>query len=132
MEAALQRQPGATLSRLHCEDECCLCRDAAGSVIARWGWPAPELGSPLDPHHPSPPHASPLPAAWHEPQATQRLLAALQSAMLPPLLEEDASATGAVRSGFTLSKTHGRRLARPVQLSAIDPDRSDAHSEPEP
>ena len=75
------------------------CREAAGSVVAQWGWPAPELASPLDPHQPSPPHASPLPAAWHEPEATQQLLAALQRAMLPPMLDEDASAAGASRNG---------------------------------
>ena len=63
-------------------------------MVAQWGWPAPELGSPLDPHQPSPAHASPVPAAWHQPEATQRLAAALQRAMLPQLLHADSSEPG--------------------------------------
>jgi hypothetical protein len=62
--------------------------------VARWGWPAPELGSPLDPHRPAAAHASPLPAAWHAAAATQRLATALQRALLPPLLREESSASG--------------------------------------
>jgi len=73
-------------------------------VVAQWGWPAPELASPLDPHQPSPPHASPLPAAWHEPEPTRRLLAALQRAMLPPLLDEDASASGTAPKVASISR----------------------------